>query len=271
MSRETDFLGNAYIKAIREHYPELMSETALQSIDEQLHIGFVRRWSHSENIVGVDPPSRFQTMDQRSFAMLRNAWSTSADGSAESGLRRLGASSSHKGLIHLKPPYDLVLYSSLIWELRPATILEFGALQGGSGLWLADQIDICHLEAEVHSFELLDKCIHPSARHERLHFHRADLRDLNSLDDAWLSTLKHPWLVVDDAHENLAELMSLIGGMLQVGDYYVIEDVLLNPTPDVIVAWVQLCTKLNLLVDSKYTDAFGYNVTCSPNGWLRKF
>jgi cephalosporin hydroxylase len=269
MATGNNFLGSEYIRAIREHYPEIIDGKAIDSIDSQLHIGFIKHWSELPEVVGIDSTNRFQRFEQRSFSMLRNAWTTCADTSME-GLRRLGASASYKGLVHLKPPCDIVLYASLIWELRPATIIEFGALQGGSGLWLADQVEICGLQAEVHSFELLHNCIHPSASHKRLHFHHANLHDMDSLDAAMFQAFPHPWLVIDDAHANLDKLMPFVGSMLVTGDYYVVEDVLLNPTLETIFAWSNFCDRMHLLVDSKYTDAFGYNVTCSPNGWLRK-
>ena len=271
MPNHSEFLGASYLAALKQHYATLVEGNSINTIDNDLHTGFIRRWSHAHDLLGVDSPDRFQPLRQRAFASERNAWTLAADVRSEGGLRRLAASSSYKGLIHLKPPVDVVLYSNLIWELQPASIIEFGALQGGSGLWLVDQCQTCGLTTEVHSFELLDKCIHPSARHPKLFFHQTDLRNLPSLDTRIFQVLPHPWLVIDDAHTNLSELMPFIGNRLVSGDYYVIEDVLLYPKVNLIIDWIEVCGRLNLLVDSRYTDAFGYNVTCAPNGWLRKF
>jgi hypothetical protein len=77
-------------------------------------------------------------------------------------------------------------------------------------------------------------------------------------------------LVVDDAHENLEQLIPLVASFLNRGDYYVIEDVFLHPTTEMINKFTLALQKLGLVVDSKYADAFGENVTCSPNGWLVK-
>jgi len=265
------FYGHEYIKDMRTHYPEYVDGEALETVDEKLHIGIVKMWSALGPMVAKDAPNRFQRLADREFAMARNAWEVTLGSSPSiDRLRRFAASFSYKGLVRLKPPYDIVLYSSLIWELRPATIIEFGALQGGSALWFADQLESLGTPGNVHSFELLDKCIHPSANHPRLHFHHADLRDVDSLDRALFTTLPHPWLVVDDAHENLEQLVPFIGEFLESGDYYIIEDVLSNPTIKVIGNWVSLSERLGMMVDTKYTDAFGYNVTCSPNAWFKK-
>jgi cephalosporin hydroxylase len=269
------FHGLSYLRSLREHYPELMDGpdgpdgAGVETVDERLHLGFVATWTRNAAIVGVDPEDRFVRLTERAFALRRDAWATSFD-PGPGGLRRVAAACAYRGLIHLKPPSDLVLYSNLIWELQPRTILEFGALQGGSSLWFADQLTACTGGGEVHSFELLDKCIHPSASHPRLQFHRVDLRDLATLDRALFERLPHPWLVVDDAHENLEKLIPFVGGFLQPGDYYVIEDALLRPTPEMIRKAVYVCDALGLVVDTRYTDAFGYNVTCAPNAWFKK-
>jgi hypothetical protein len=82
--------------------------------------------------------------------------------------------------------------------------------------------------------------------------------------------LPHPWLVVDDSHENLDKLIPFVASYMTPGDYYVLEDVLIWQNSRIIADMVDMCRNLGFLVDSKYTDAFGVNVTCSPNGWLVK-
>jgi len=269
MSNERRFYGKQYIEDMQRYYPTYVTGDALQSVDERLHIGVVKTWVNQRPSLTQDPPNRFQRLSAREFSMERNAWSVAFESSPDR-MSRLAASYSYRGLVRLKPPFDIVLYSNLIWELMPATIIEFGSLQGGSALWFADQLETFGASGEVHSFELLDKCIHPSARHPRLHFHQADLRDLTSLDRDLFDTLPHPWLVVDDAHENLEQLVPFVGDYLESGDYYVIEDIFLSPSSQLIDEWISLTESLGLVVDSKYTDAFGYNVTCSPNAWFRR-
>jgi cephalosporin hydroxylase len=257
------FFGRDYFESLKSHYPEEIR-------DGELRDKVLTEWMRSPAF-GADPPNRFQKITERAFSMQKNAVIASRSGQGgPEWLHRLSASRSYRGLLHYKTPFDLVLYSNLIWELQPKTIIEFGALQGGSALWLADQLEACGTEGEVHSFERLDKCIHPSAVHPRLHFHHADLRDVKTLDSELFSRLPHPWLLIDDAHVNLRELTLWIDGYLRSGDYYVVEDILLIGNFELIANIVYFCESLGFLVDSKYTDAFGYNVTCSPNSWFRK-
>lgn len=266
--REGRFLAIDYVRSFQEKYPEI----SMASVDEAFHIGIMRVLSAHADELGVDPPDRFVPLHKRRFCARKNAWELTEFGG---DLRRSGASFGYKGLINLKPAVDLVLYTNLIWELRPRTIIELGSLQGGSGLWFADQLDALSPEGHVHSFDVFDKCIHPSAVHPRLHFHKADLRDLATIDEAFVRDLPHPWLVVDDAHENWIKMVSFFGRLMVSGDYYVNEDVYGNhefvqSTSSGIRMSIRLCSKFGFEVDTKYTDAFGYNVTCAPNGWWRK-
>jgi cephalosporin hydroxylase len=273
------FAGKDYIAALQANRPELFAGERPVA-DRALHVGIIDRWLQNLDILGVDGPDRFQRITNRPWTSEWSAWIASGAGR---NVRHAGVHYSYKGLIHLKPAIDLVLYSSLIWDLRPRTILEFGSLQGGSALWLTDQLDIlCGRDyGDVHSFELCYECIDPRAAHPRLQFHRADFRDLTTLDQTFLARLNHPWLVIDDAHENVADLARLMAQFMVEGDYYVVEDYFLGHprrsssvrnafSPAAVLEAVIGFDELGFVVDTKYTDAFGTNVTAAPNGWLIK-
>jgi len=261
--RSRVFAGAEYLTTLSKNYPAVL-ENGVNTF------GFVQDWiTAKERLNQYDDGARFVPFDRRSFEAKHHAWEISTGGD----LRWVAARLTYKGLIILKPPFDLVLYSNLIWELQPRAILEFGALQGGSSLWFADQLDCLSPEGEVHSFELLTKCIHNRARtHPKLHFHEVDLFDLSTLDRMLFEKLPHPWLVVDDAHMNLKVVVEFVAQFMQPGDYYVWEDILLpeSRNQELITEMTALAQKFNFLVDVKYADAFGTNVTCSPNSWLRK-
>jgi cephalosporin hydroxylase len=267
------FYGREYIASLAEHYPALVDGPAQSTVDRVLHVGIIDHWIRNFDRVGIDAQSRFQRISDRPWRSQRSAWVASGAGN---DVRYAGVHYSYKGLINLKPAIDLVLYASLIWELQPRTVIEFGSLQGGSALWFSDQLDSLCGHGEVHSFELCYRCISSRASHPRLTFHEADLRNLESVSSALLSQLPHPWLVVDDAHTNLSNLVPYIAGFMAPGDYYVVEDALAFHSQRVGRARaafdadrvVEAFDELGFLVDTKYADAFGLNVTASPNGWL---
>ncbi|CDX14583.1 Cephalosporin hydroxylase family protein [Mesorhizobium sp. ORS 3324] len=176
----------------------------------------------------------------------------------------------YKGLIHIKTPFDLALYTRLIWELQPRTIIELGSYQGGSGLWLADHVSmLCDKPGEVHSFDLHVNCVHENAKHPLLTFHQVDLFDADSLDKILLARLPHPWLVIDDAHVQVFSIFAHLRKFMYKGDYYIIEDVPIYANREIIDGF-QLIEESGFFIDTYYTDAFGINVTCAPNAWLRK-
>lgn len=244
-----------YARALRTHYKEFATDS--ESI------------RYIENVAAsceaLQPRAdRFQPIQQRNFGSAMNAWH------ACRGTVPTGVASGYKGLLRIKTPFDLVLYQNLVWELRPKTILEFGSLQGGSGLWLADLMDTYEIDGgEVHSFDLFGKCINPRAKHARLTFHSCNLYELETLDSALLARLPHPWLVIDDAHVNVLDLTLHVDRYVEVGDYYILEDIGLSPTIEFVNGLQKICAR-GYSVDSDYADAFGYNVTTAPNGWLRK-
>ncbi len=178
-----------------------------------------------------------------------------------------GAGMHYKGLLNVKSPIDIALYSMLIWELKPATIIEFGSFQGGSGLWLADQLQAQLGAGAVHSFDINPEAVSERARHPLLTFHQADLREPGTLAAELFQKLPHPWLVIDDAHVNVLGVLDWVSQFTAPGDYYVIEDVVgMLPASEL----GQLLASRQFLVDTFYCDNYGYNLTISPNGWLRR-
>ncbi|MDF0523376.1 CmcI family methyltransferase [Bradyrhizobium yuanmingense] len=221
-------------------------------------------FDQTSSVVNADYADRFVKPTAR-------GWRSSIDPWGFARSKTAGAlAQTYKGLIHIKSPFDLALYSRLIWELQPRTILELGSFQGGSGLWLADQMSIlCENRGEVHSFDLHTKRIHENAKHPLLTFHQADLSDVATLDKDLLMRLPHPWLVIDDAHVQVFSIFSYLSQLLVSEDYYVIEDIVLLLSKETLEG-LQLVEQSGFLVDTYYTDAFGMNVTCAPNAWFRK-
>ncbi|WP_128948607.1 CmcI family methyltransferase [Bradyrhizobium nanningense] len=216
------------------------------------------------NVVNADHSDRFSKPTARTWRSSIDPW-TFQRSTTVGALAR-----TYKGLINIKSPFDLTLYTRLIWELQPKTILELGSFQGGSGLWFADQMSIlCENPGEVHSFDLHTKRIHENAKHLLLTFHQIDLSKVEPLDKNLLIRLPHPWLVIDDAHVQVFSIFSYLSQHLVAGDYYVIEDVITMLNKEVFDG-LQLVEQAGFLVDTYYTDAFGTNVTCAPNGWFRK-
>ncbi|MEY9104525.1 cephalosporin hydroxylase [Bradyrhizobium yuanmingense] len=258
----------AFKEAAQKNYPDEIKPGG--HLDLKILGGFI---NVVNSVLNDDYSDRFAKPSARGWASSFYQLDFPMKASASSPKRSatLGALAlTYKGIINIKTPFDLALYTRLIWELQPRTILELGSFQGGSGLWFADHMSLlCESPGEVHSFDLHIKCIHENAKHPLLTFHQVDLSDVKNLDKGFLTRLPHPWLVIDDAHVQVFSIFSYLRDLLVSGDYYIIEDVTVDANKEAIDG-LQLAEKSGFLVDTYYTDAFGINLTCAPNAWLRK-
>jgi cephalosporin hydroxylase len=238
-----------YVTALQQHYPAMAWTQIATKLLE----------THSFDY-GAE--GRYEKPTQRMNDGI-TGWITHSFGQQGYNIARV-----YKGLLCGKSPIDLWLYSACLWELKPRTVIELGSLQGGSALWLVDQAAAMGLDCEVHSFDLLSKAVSPRAKHPRLHFHQADLKSLESLDAGLLKQLPHPWIVVDDAHVNVLNVLSCIREFMREGDYFVKEDTDGLGTTIENAEYLSLAESLGFYVDRIYADGFGLNVTTARNSWF---
>ena len=59
-----------------------------------------------------------------------------------------------RGVTILKDPLDLTIIQQLLWELKPRTVIEFGAYKGGSALWTADMLKMFGCKSRVISIDI---------------------------------------------------------------------------------------------------------------------
>jgi cephalosporin hydroxylase len=165
---------------------------------------------------------------------------------------------SWKGIALGKSVYDFALIPMIIWENKPATILEIGSGEGASAVWMADLCKSYNLPTRVYSIDIEP----PNITHDRVIFAKGDSRGINNtMFD--VEVLPHPWLIVEDAHVTVNEVMKYFAKHMHRGDYIIIEDSRskMQRTLEVPSA---------LLVDTYYCDYFGRNATSSVNTILRK-
>jgi cephalosporin hydroxylase len=165
----------------------------------------------------------------------------------------------------LKTAFDIALYPMLLSELRPATVLEVGTASGGTALWLADHLAMLGIAAHVHTSDIKP----PDAiDHAGVTLHRGDCNDPASLFPAEvLATAPRPWLVIEDAHVNVAAVLSHLATFLQTNDMLVVEDS--DIKRDALAAFDAAHAGL-FLVDTRYTDFFGRNATCAADSIFRR-
>jgi cephalosporin hydroxylase len=164
-----------------------------------------------------------------------------------------------RGVPLMKNVFDFAMYPALLAELRPRTVFEIGSGLGASAVWFADHLAICGVEGRVHSADRTKAQI----SHAGVSFYEGDCSHPASTFDAdLLRGEPHPWLVVEDAHHNVAAVLNEIHPYLEAGDYLVVEDSevkkeaireFLNAHPGA------------YQVDTHFTDFFGRNATCAAD------
>ena len=177
----------------------------------------------------------------------------------------------------LKNPFDLALYTKLLSELRPRTIIEIGSAEGGSGKWFAAQLRGLGIDGMVYSFDInpvigLDQ--------HNLRFGKADIFNLADSElPEILKDCERPLLVVEDGphtFDGCLASLEFFKDYLEKGEYYIVEDgnlmelghyELENGPKRAIEKFLESNTGLE--IDYDYCDFFGRNLTWNHNGWLR--
>jgi cephalosporin hydroxylase len=162
-----------------------------------------------------------------------------------------------RGIPCFKTVYDLAIYTMLMDELRPATIIELGSGAGGSALLFADLCTSLGLSTHIIS---VDKEAVQKLSDPRITFIQSDCADWLERTVRSNTKLARPCLLVEDFHGELSGFCKHIDSILRTGDYLVIEDS--NPKQNAIA---QTIADLPYAVDTKYTDFFGINCTSAIN------
>jgi cephalosporin hydroxylase len=197
--------------------------------------------------------------------------------------------SSWKNLLLNKGPIELALYPLLIDELRPLTIIELGALHGGSAVWLADITRGLSESPRIISIEIDIKLVDENALNDsRIEFIEGDAWMIEEiLPSHFLDGCPHPWLIIEDCHVNTSGILDhFYNAGLSVGDYLIIEDTNQDAWDAWLLHWMDesrvsrgkqklpnlrkwLSLHLNMRVDTFYQDFYGYNVGKNWNSILR--
>jgi cephalosporin hydroxylase len=188
----------------------------------------------------------------------------------------------YRGLRMWKSPIDMALYTRLIGQLQPRTIIEIGSFEGGSALWLHDQMEAQVGGGAVYSVDI--EPVFPPSALRWVQFVRGDGKNLGEcLPSTMQYDIKRPLLVIEDADhqpETTMAVLRFFDGWLRPGEYIVVED---GNIPEVHIENVYNGGPLvaiheflkergeDYIIDREYTDFYGSpNCTFFPDGYLKR-
>jgi O-methyltransferase len=187
---------------------------------------------------------------------------------------------SYKGIPTIKCPFDLALYSLLIWNLKPRTIFEIGSNRGGSALWLADQLRAFKIDGHVRSYDIAPVT---EIKDSYITFSFGDAAKLDEvLSEDEIRELPRPFLVIEDSSHKRSHCLSVLkffAPHFRPNEYIIIEDGIVTDLgiaeefdggPAAAIAEFLAEHQSDWEIDKLYCDFFGENVTWNINGYLKK-
>lgn len=202
-----------------------------------------------------------------------------------------------RGQALYKSAFCMQQYTLLLQELKPRTVIETGTAMGGSAVWFADLCQVivgADFDKVIATDLSLKNVSQLSRQHNKITWVEMPNSNFGSyfLEDGGknLQELKHPILIIEDAHFDCEHVLSFAHEhMLQPGDYMIVEDThLLHPATlehlklhnDEENAALrrkkkiirELCLEHPELyrVDTLYQDMFGLNVGKAADSFIKR-
>ena len=188
---------------------------------------------------------------------------------------------SYKGVRTLKCPFDMALYSLMLWRDKPRTIFEIGSASGGSALWFADQLKTFGIDGKIHSLDINPVEV---AATDTIKFYTGDVGRLAEIFPAsWIGEQPRPLLVIDDGPHDYGSARTVLkhfAPLMKSGEYIVIEDGILTALGDdkkfglgggpMKAVHDFIAEGAPFEIDRSYCDFFGHNATWNVDGFLRR-
>jgi cephalosporin hydroxylase len=250
----------ARIEGEQHGLPSIFDSWCTRVLTRLVSFDPARAWEDSVRENALREPARFQTL-LWDLQRLRQFLDRYRQGRfVEYATReRSGAHYHPRGVPLMKNVFDFAMYPALLAELRPGTIFEIGSGLGASAAWLADHLAMNGIDGRVHSVDR----VKVEAQYPHVSFHHGDCAVPETLFAAeLLCTAPHPWLVIEDAHHNVAAVIGHMHRYLTPGDYLIVEDS--DIKREALRAFMAAHSGA-YLVDTRFTDNFGRNATCAAD------
>ena len=174
-------------------------------------------------------------------------------------------------------------------------MIELGTYTGGMTIWMADTMKLIDNPCHIYTFDLDNSLLDDVARKlkpENVTFLQGDSYAIEkTFKPSFIEQLPHPWVVIEDAHENTTNVLKHFHQFMKQGDYLVVEDTDPNIPEDFPSNPEEMFEKKGTpvgpkklekvksflreyvdyySVDSFFTDLYGYNGLCHWHGFIKR-
>jgi len=136
--------------------------------------------------------------------------------------------SKYRGAFMLKTFFDTAVYYQLFSHVKPRTVVEFGSFAGASAMWYNDTAKSLGYNCHIYSIDIDASLLSEEIKQQKpdsVKFIEGDTNNIEKiLQPSTLQPLPHPWLIVEDSHENTIKVMAYLNQFMITGDYVTIED-----------------------------------------------
>lgn len=174
-----------------------------------------------------------------------------------------------KGLTLMKDPLTLSIYQQLFNDVLPGTIIEFGAYEGGSALWMQDICKSLGLKTKIITFDINKE--NYKCTDKDIEFYNLDcthIKKFFEINYKSFENLKKPIVVIEDCHINVKEICTEVDKFLSTNDYLIVEDTLDFQKHSEMKSFLN--QNKNYVIERNYCDFWGMNNTWNVNSFLRK-
>ena len=200
----------------------------------------------------------------------------------------------YRGAFMMKTFFDTAVYYQLFSHVKPKTVIEVGSFTGASAMWYNDTAKSLGYNCHIYSIDIDASLLSEEIKQQKpdsVKFIEGDTNNIEKiLQPSTLQPLPHPWLIVEDSHENTIKVMAYLNQFMITGDYVIIEDSNPNIPADIDInlsadiefkpwgthkldglkAFLKGPVGRDFKIDSFFTDFYGYNCTWHWHGFLRK-
>lgn len=182
----------------------------------------------------------------------------------------------YRGTTIWKCPLDLWVYQELLYEVKPALVVETGTAFGGSARYLADLCDTLGLATRIVSIDVAPQ--EPLPRHERIRYVTASSTDEQVVAEVSASAPDGPVMVIldsDHTQGHVAAELQAWSPLVTTGSYLIVEDTNVNGHPalrsfgpgpmEAVVAFLE--GRVDYVADPRWEKFY---LTFNPRGYLKR-